>query len=465
MNDTTLTFSGLNGATGKPLFQDLAAPELARRLQTRWRSGKKLTYRGPREGVDPQRLDSAGWGVVFLRDAGSAVRAAMEPLLARRREEAGDLYRELAGPSGFRPGESKWDFLERLGVGAGPTDTAIVPYYLLFVGGPEEIPFCFQRQFQMSHAVGRIAFERPDDYARYAETVVAAERGEGRPRDRGLLLFGPCHAGDPATELAARHLLAPLAERCRASLAEAGFSVGTVDGEAAGRERLARLLGDGDSDAGRPALLFLSGHGLGFDAGHPDQVRLQGSPVCQDWPGPEGWRGPLTRDHYLAADDLPEQASPTGAVVFHLACYGAGTPRHDSFPQGLGRVARPIAPRPFLARLPQRLLGASKGGALAYVAQVDRAWSSSFVWRTVTGDVGHIEDAFRRLAGGARIGHALETFGQRAADLSNALLEEQQKVWYGHEEDPLEVARLWTASVDARQTVLLGDPAVRLPLG
>ena len=64
--------------------------------------------------------------------------------------------------------------------GPGTPIPSKVPFYLLLVGGPEAIPFEFQYGLALNHFVGRIAFDTAQEYARYAETVVAAEKGDLR---------------------------------------------------------------------------------------------------------------------------------------------------------------------------------------------------------------------------------------------------------------------------------------------
>jgi hypothetical protein len=465
----TIACNGIDGATGRPLLPELTVDGLARVAQgfsLAPSDGGELRHRrdagtsfGVAERVDPKDLAQTGWGVVFAQADGDrvdAIREALGELLARRRAQAGERYREYAGEAGYRVGESKQKFLARHGAGPGPVDPDKVPYYLLLVGSPESISYRFQAQLDVQFAVGRLWLESLDDYAAYARSVVAAETGAVR-RSRGITLFGVRNPDDRATQLAAGELVLPLAEAL--SAAHPDWQVATLAGEAARKADLAGVLG-GESS---PALLFTSSHGMGFPRDDPRQLPHGGALLCQDWPGPkEGGGRPISEAEYFSGDDVAADARLHGLVSFHYACYGAGTPQSDDFSHRGGAERREIAARPFVARLPQRLLAHPRGGALAVIGHVDRAWGYSFGWPGAGRQLAVFTSTVKRLLDGHPVGSAMEPFNQRYAELASDLADELESIELGKVPDPGELAGLWTASSDARNYVILGDPAVRL---
>jgi hypothetical protein len=189
---------------------------------------------------------------------------------------------------------------------------------------------------------------------------------------------------------------------------------------------------------------------------------VAGALLCQDWPGPEGARGPVSEDQYLAAGHLPGGQAIRPRVVFSFACFGAGTPHVSDYP-GRSTEARPeLAPDSFTARLPQRLLGEPAGGALAFVGHVDRAWSCSFLWKGLTAQVTPFVSTMLALMDGARLGPAMESLTSRYAEIASELtlaMDDFRK--YGKTIEDADLVGLWTATHDARAYVVLGDPAIR----
>jgi hypothetical protein len=298
-----------------------------------------------------------------------------------------------------------------------------------------------------------VCFDELEDYRRYAESVAAAETG-GNGRSPRACFFAPANPDDPVTESSCAHLVEPVAAGAHR---QAGWSVETVLGEEATRGRLGSLLDEA------PAFLFTACHGLGFAAGDPEQRELQGALVCQDWPGPDpGGIGGIDREHYFAAEDVGEQAHVHGLVAFCFACFGAGTPRWDDFTRKSQGGRRELAPGAFLGRLPQRLLSHPRGGALAVVGHVERAWGFSLVWPGAGPQIGVFESALRRLLAGQPVGWAMELFNQRYAELASDLAAEVEALGFGKKLDEMVIADLWTASHDARNYTIIGDPAVRV---
>jgi hypothetical protein len=474
MSDERLIFNGINAATGDYLTPALTAEELSmivrgepqdeahlKELKYRYRQATEA-HLGVKEGIDPKNLAETGWGVIFAfkdQEKTPALRDALAELLDLRRAQAGDFYKEFTGVDAYRPGESKTKFLARHGAGPGPADPARVPYYLLLVGDPEAIPYMFQYQLDVQYAVGRLHFETLEEYAVYARSVRDMETGEHR-LPRRATFFGVQNPDDPATNLSATHLVKPLADLLAADQKDAGWQIETVVGEGATKAALAEQLGRTQT----PALLFTASHGIGMPPDHSRQLAHNGALLCQDWPGPRNWRKPISPDLYFSADDLSGEASLMGMVAFYFACYGAGTPQLDYFAQQAFKERQAIAPRSFIARLPQRMLSHPKGGALATVGHVERAWGYSFLWDQAGPQLGVFESALKRLMEGHPIGSAMEYFNERYAELSTVLSGELEEIEFGKEADDLELAGMWTANNDARSYVIIGDPAVRLAL-
>ncbi len=170
-----------------------------------------------------------------------------------------------------------------------------------------------------------------------------------------------------------------------------------------------------------PAMLFTASHGMAVDSGDPRQKSDQGALLCQDWSG----FGDTRPEHFLTAADIGDDANVNGLIAFTFACFGAGTPDADQFLKDLSDTAEapPMAPSPFVAALPQRLLGHPNGSALAVIGHVDRAWGCSIKTPHVSdAQIGTFRNTIGNVLTGTPVGHAVSgAFGARFAVLSTAL--------------------------------------------
>lgn len=406
---------------------------------------------------DVNKLADAGWGVIFpaRKDTHSiaAIRDALGELLAWREEQAGDLYKECIGEKGYLPKDTADRFMQRYGASPGTVDPTLLPYYLLIVGDVSEIPYRFQYELDATYLVGRIYFKTLEAYARYAHSVVAAEKGDLR-LPRRAVFFGTAHENDRATQLSSEMLVEPLAQKLEEK--RRNWQVDLLSPAECSKARLESLLGRGDA----PALLFTASHGVGFDKGDLLQLPFQGALLCQDL---EAIDETIARRHYLGAEDIADDFQLHGLVNFHFACFGAGTPQRDSFTRPDRKRPAIIAENDFLAALPGRLLSHPNGGALAVIGHVDRAWTYSFKWGGAGQQTTTFQETLLRLMSGKRIGWALDEFNIRYAQIAvrlTGILDIAENI----PPTIAELAGLWTANNDARGYALLGDPAVFLPV-
>jgi hypothetical protein len=397
-----------------------------------------------------------GWAVVFAEDDPDriAIAQALAPLLEHRREQTKVRFSRFTFD--VVAGETAQSFLARNGASTRPGVTGEpMPYYLLIVGSPERISFQFQYGLDTHYAVGRLYFEGNDTvetllmYARYARSVVDAESGTWALR-REAVVFNPIPEADFASVIAHQELVTPLLEGLRRpNVAPEGWDTTPVVKGLATRERLLQLLGGSH----RPSLLVAISKGREFSIDDPErQYDKQGAIVCVDWT-------------YVSAADIDESANLLGMIVFMAVPYGAGTPQ---FAVPIDGKRNQHAARDFVSRLAQRLLSHPNGGALAVIGNVDMFWSlfqrfdDSFSvqrWRSEGPETWL--NALIRLMRGHTAGSAMEPFNTRytqaASDLVDAILG-------GTSIDDRATQRLMLEAVSVRNYIVLGDPAVRLPV-
>jgi hypothetical protein len=462
--------NGIDAETGQYAFAPRSSDELAKQVLVRpgVATFSELHAESPRSfgvpfGMDPNKLDDTGWGIVFHEDSPPELQAALQPLVEARRSQAGDRFKILD----FKKGEQTRSWYQRHQVSAGNVDPEIVPYYLVLVGPPDLIPYEFEYLLSVEYGVGRLSFDTAGEYEQYARSIIAYERAGSVSNEKEIVYWGTRHFGDPPTDLSASLLIEPLAN----GIAGAAGSLKRPIHTHVGFERKLRL-GDDATKASLlevlhaqkpPAMLFTASHGMAVRSGRPNQRSDQGALVCQDWPA---FTLPRT-EHVLAAADIGDDANVHGVVAYLYACFGAGTPDRDQFLMHLTQAenAPRLAPQPFIAALPKRLLTHPNGSALAVIGHVDRAWGFSIrPPKTSNAQIGTFRNSIGYALTGAPIGYAMcGQFGARFAALSTALAN-----WTSPTAPPgmrlgdRELVTYWLERNDAQNYVLLGDPAVRI---
>lgn len=465
VQEQLIYLNGLDAATGRPLIDPVSYDVLTQQVLAMYapeqRRDEQETYSRLRSSFrffDEYELDDpaqAGWGLLVHADEAGAMEEQLAALIAHRNGRV-LLYQ----------GESPREWKEKHHAEA--INPEKFPYYILIAGSPAKVPYELQFSLDVLQAVGRIDFDDPADYARYAQTVVNQETGQAPPPGKRVVFFAPRH--DYPTGQSSQRLVRPLLKQLPESTGlPTGLTFNALMGDEASKANLVATL-EADESGQTPALLFSASHGIGVRVTDPNQRTLQGSIVCQDR------EFPLTRQNrqgFVSGYDVAEGFCLPGGIHFFFACYGAGTRAHSDFVRYVPteeerqQLAAMQGKEDFTAYLPKSLLANPLGGALAVVGHVDPAWVHSFESPVTKGRrIYPFGFTLARLLRGKPVGFAVSTFNQKYTDYSTDLLsliedKEEDNMML----DPSDFADLWICRNDAQNYVIIGDPAACLRFG
>ncbi len=428
------------------------------------RSRSETVLRAAYTVPDPMDLRRAGWGVVFGAAADPKIEEQLSPLLQLREKQVGNtsLFQVFRGAArGVTTGLAAASWAASRGVSlTAPVDPRKgVPYYLLLVASPQEIPFEFQALLKMQWAVGRLFFEDIADYGAYARAVVEYEDPNFTPKQRKCAaVWMPRNVGDDATLLLSSAMSEDFRDPGNILGAERQFASEIFVAEAATKQQLVDIV-SGAIESGPPALIFTGSHGMEYPLADVEAQReKQGALLTQEWqPGT-----PVGDSHLFTGDDVPASNTLHGAMVFLFACYSGGCPRFDSYTQNADGSPRAVASEALLAKLPRSLL---RAGVLAVFAHVDMAFTYSFATEEETPQPQVLRTPLELLMSGVRAGLAADALTGIWSALSAQLAEGVPIDTFAAPARSREIVRrsnLTIARDEARNYLLLGDPATRL---
>jgi hypothetical protein len=413
----------------------------------------------------PDDLMRQRWAVIApAGEAGDRLIDAIAPLIDLRRREQGAV-RVYRVPARMTLGEAARWKKRVFRTGADTEDE--LPRYQLIVGDLDEVPLAVQQTQATDGMVGRIAFDDLHGYRAYADKVV---RWADRPAvaAAGDAILHAVRDGTPATRRGCDALIAPAHEilaRRRTTGDVAYHALHLTGSERPSPDELWAVPME------RPAVLLSLSHGVGVPRSRARQRECQGALSF-------GSGGAITGRDLVGRGFLP------GGVWLAVACFAAGTPEASDYRHWLdvlartghagseiGRVLDTLAhERPFIAALPKAALS-DPGGPLAFIGHVDLAWAYSFFdlddqpRRRPGRLVSVVQALLNRHRAGVAVRKLMRAFAEVNTELTTmhdararsgeAVIRDDARARRAH---------LWMLRQDLAGYVLLGDPAVRLPI-
>ena len=425
---------------------------------------------------DPNDLERQRWGVIApLGPEGDELIARIQPLIDRRRAQQGGAEVKIhriphsteTGASMTLAEAARW---KKTYFNRSQDLVNDLPRYQLILGDLHQVPLSIQQVQSSDGFVGRIAFDEPEQYRAYVDKIL---RWEDRPAPdtKGDAILYTVQDRTPETSAGHACLMAPGMTILRRGRENQQVRATALHGmEYPSREEFWKA-----AATRRPSVLFTMSHGAGMpeDGWHdPAERRREQGALCF---GPAGC---------ITGKDLVDKVIVPGGFWFMFACFGAGTPassayRHwleylsREFPAYRSKVEcvmRSLSPpgRPFIAALPKAAL-ASPQGPLAFIGHVDLAWSFSF--QDIDTDVpvrrpGRFMKVIQSMLDGARVGAGFFTLGRSLGEVETELvaLYDEEMAENASYKQLARRGHLWMLHQDLAGYVLLGDPAVQLPL-
>lgn len=458
--------------TRTPFMSEGLSAETAAEAPERTDTGEQEPVRFWEEGGDPNDLEAQRWGLILPEGpTGDRLRDLIQPLIALRREQQGGHpikeYRVPAGPMTMA-GAARW---RKQHFDAGEGTNTDLPRYQLILGELDQVPLAIQQMQASDGYVGRLHFSDERGYGAYVEKVLRAEK---LPRQApGRMVLHTAHDGTGALDAGFKSLITPGIELLRGEMDKGLFPASdcVIHGKPLdpGLEQFLE-----STAHAAPGVLFSMSHGIGAPRGGwtKDAERFAGQGAMS-----------FGRDGELPAAELASRTFMPNGLWFMFACFSAGTPDTSAYQHWLeklvesGRYSRlpdvmktlAMAGRPFIAATPQKVL-ANPNGPLAFIGHVDLAWTFSFREDDSPAKKrpGRFINTLKTMLKSDRVGIGFRELYRYLAltDSEIASIYDEDvrtKATPGHDE-LIRRGYLWMMRQDISGYVLLGDPAVRLPV-